>query len=134
MQKWVKVKNKIESEEISAENMCNRLKSNPNMSNFIKLEKNIMDADEDWIRDFIGKRGLFLLFECTESLNKSVFQSAIFSSVLISKCLNCIQKLMNSEFGIESLIMMADKEDNYLGIFAKGLLPNTFFLNKILGC
>ena len=100
--------------------LYNRLSTNPSFKNFTDLEKKITNATEDWIREFFEIGGLFLLFESAENLNKNFSKSPIFNSVLMSKCLSCIQKLMNSEIGIETLITMCQEDKGCIDILTRG--------------
>ena len=102
---------------------CVHLLIYPNTRLYSKLSKKIRNCsinNRAWILEFIQQEGLFSLILSIEKQCNNYKKSGFFNSLLISKCLECVKELMNSKFGMESLISMALDDQKCVQILAKG--------------
>jgi 3-dehydroquinate dehydratase len=101
---------------------CVQLLNFPNLKMFSKLHSKIRskNRDREWILDFIQSNGLYSLVQCVEKLSTKKYSSAIiFNSLVLSKCICCIKEVLNSKYGMECIINMANEHQHCLNILAK---------------
>ena len=130
LSKWKNKKKEIISQTYDLENatpeFCLDLIDRPSLNLFTSLFKVIkrnLNEKTDWIAEFIEKGGIFKLITSIENQCKLLQKSAaLFNSIVISKSLNCLQELMNSRLGMESLINIALGDKSCVETFVNGTI------------
>ena len=86
---------------------------------FSKLNKKIQTSNQTWIYAFIYTfRGLLALVACLDKL--CMRKTTLLNSLIVLKCLSCIKEIMNSTYGMDSMISLMSEDVNSLQTLAKG--------------
>ena len=87
---------------------------NPTLQNLSKLRRTIKVNDKDWMKGFLEFDGLGLLFQCLKNLSE-IQGYHLSDMVLRMTCVMCIREVINSQSGLDCLLLIKGKKDNIFG-------------------
>lgn len=136
--------------EHSSPDFCIHLLLNANLRVLTKLNRKLRNSSKEWIVEFVNTGGLLALLNLVDKLcqtqdtkatNKSYLRansrnndisnvkmtnsrtnSSFFKSLILSKCICCIKELMNSKYGMETIIELAMIDSSTTNALSKGFI------------
>lgn len=82
-----------------------------NTLNFVGLKNRLKSADGKWIEEFLERGGLKIILNSLSQLSNKMVYTFI-DAVKQLECIACVKSIMNHPFGMEYVIMTAEKSVN----------------------